>query len=359
MRFFPIITAILISTALYLLTFERDALIAMAGGEATEQNQDGYLPAQKSEAVSVKVLISTSKVVESGVVVRGRTEAARNVVVRAETSGLIISEPLSKGSKVKENQLLCELNVGTREVKLAEANARLVEAQVNNNAASRLAESGYGSETKAIARKASLQSAEANVKLAEKEIERLRIYAPFSGLLGSDVAEIGSLLQPGSECARIVKLDPMRLVGFVAESEVDKLSLNATAGARLANDKLVRGRVTYVAVTADPMTRTFRIEVEVPNQKGLIREGGTAEIFISTSGERAHLLPQSAMTLNNDGDLGIRAVVDEFAKFYKVKIVRDTTDGIWLSGLPDKVEVIIVGQEYVVDGRKVLKTYQE
>ena len=70
----------------------------MAGGEATEQNQDGYLPAQKSEAVSVKVLISTSKVVESGVVVRGRSEAARNVVVRAETSGLIISEPLSKGS---------------------------------------------------------------------------------------------------------------------------------------------------------------------------------------------------------------------------------------------------------------------
>ena len=52
-------------------------------------------------------------------------------------------------------------------------------------------------------------------------------------------------------------------------------------------------------------------------------------------------------------------MVDGFAKFYKVKIVRDTTDGIWLSGLPDKVEVIIVGQEYVVDGRKVLKTYQE
>jgi multidrug efflux system membrane fusion protein len=151
----------------------------------------------------------------------------------------------------------------------------------------------------------------------------------------------------------------MRLVGFVAESDVDKLSLNATAGARLANDKLVQGRVTYVAVTADPMTRTFRIEVEVPNPKGLIREGGTVEIFISTSGETAHLLPQSAMTLNNDGDLGIRAVVDGFAKFYRVKIVRDTTDGIWLSGLPDKIEVIIVGQEYVIDGRKVLKTYQE
>jgi multidrug efflux system membrane fusion protein len=206
-----------------MLTFERASLIAMAGGDIAEEEVDGYLPALKSEAVSVKVLISNAKTVESGVIVRGRTEAARNVVVRAETSGLVISQPLSKGLQVKEGQLLCELNVGTREVRLAEANARLVEAQVNNNAASRLAKSGYGSETKAIARRASLQSAEANVKLAKKEIERLKIYAPFSGLLGSDVAELGSLLQPGSECARIVKLDPIRLVGFVAESEIDKL----------------------------------------------------------------------------------------------------------------------------------------
>ena len=166
-------------------------------------------------------------------------------------------------------------------------------------------------------------------------------------------------MQPGSECARIVKLDPIKLVGFVAETEVDKLLLGAVAGARLANDNIVQGQVTYVAVTADPMTRTFRVEVEVPNPNGIIRAGGTDEIFISTSGERAHLLPQSAMTLNNTGDLGIRAVVDGLAKFYKVKIVRDTSDGIWLSGLPEKIEVIVVGQEYVIDGRKVLTTYQE
>jgi multidrug efflux system membrane fusion protein len=65
------------------------------------------------------------------------------------------------------------------------------------------------------------------------------------------------------------------------------------------------------------------------------------------------------MTLNNNGELGVRVVEDGFAKFYEVKIVRDTIDGIWLSGLPDTVEVIVVGQEYVIDGRKVIKKYQE
>ena len=128
MRFFPILTAVLISLTLYLLTFERNYLVLMAGGEIADEKQENYLPAQKSEAVSVQVIESKSKNVESGIVVRGRTEAARNVVVRAETSGLIISEPLLKGMKVSQNQVLCELNIGTREVRLAEANARLVEA---------------------------------------------------------------------------------------------------------------------------------------------------------------------------------------------------------------------------------------
>ena len=64
MRFFPIITAILISTALYLLTFERESLIAMAGGEITEKEKVEYLPAQKSDAISVKVLLSNAKIVK-------------------------------------------------------------------------------------------------------------------------------------------------------------------------------------------------------------------------------------------------------------------------------------------------------
>jgi multidrug efflux system membrane fusion protein len=360
MRLYPLLTAVFVIFALYLMVFERAALVAFASGDKVAEIEAEILASTLSaDAVSVVAFKSVAQNVDSGVVLRGRTEAARNVTVRAETSGLVVSEPLPKGSAIEAGQLLCRLDPGTKAAKLAEAKARLAEAAVNNRAASRLAESGFGSETQAIARAAALEGAQAGVELAEKEIERLNITAPFAGHLVSDVAELGSLLQPGSECAQIVKLDPIRLVGFVPETEIDRLSEGALAGARLSNGTTVQGQVTYLALSADPQTRTFRVEVEVPNPNLKIREGGTADIFVSVAGEKAHLLPQSAMTLNDNGELGVRSVRDGRAAFVPVRIVRDTVDGVWLAGLPQEADVIIVGQEYVTEGRKVTVTYQE
>lgn len=71
------------------------------------------------------------------------------------------------------------------------------------------------------------------------------------------------------------------------------------------------------------------------------------------------MLPQSALTLDNDGVLGVRTVEGEAAGFIPVNVIRDTTDGIWVGGLEDKVEVIVVGQEFVTDGVPVAVTYRE
>jgi multidrug efflux system membrane fusion protein len=108
------------------------------------------------------------------------------------------------------------------------------------------------------------------------------------------------------------------------------------------------------------MTRTFRVDVEVPNPDLSIRDGQTAEIAIAAQGTRAHLLPQSALTLNDDGALGVRLVgADQTATFAQVNLLRDTAQGVWVSGLDDKVDVIVVGQEYVTDGVPVIPTYNE
>ena len=69
-------------------------------------------------------------------------------------------------------------------------------------------------------------------------------------------------------------------------------------------------------------------------------------------------MPQSALTLDDDGLLGIRAVEGDEAKFYSIDIVRDSLEGAWVTGLPDIVDLIVIGQEYVVDGSKVRVTYR-
>jgi multidrug efflux system membrane fusion protein len=224
------------------------------------------------------------------------------------------------------------------------------------------AKAGVSSATSGLrAARSGIEAATAAVAAAETEIARLTISAPFSGLLESDTAELGSLLQPGALCATIIQLNPIKLVGFVPETEVNRVMLGAKAGARLAaGGEQVIGNVTFLSRSADPQTRTFRVEIEVANDDLRIRDGQTAEIAISSAGVKAHLVPQSALTLNDDGTLGVR-LVDENAvvSFAPVEIMRDTSRGIWVTGLPEVADVIVVGQEYVTAGVRVAPTWVE
>ena len=168
---------------------------------------------------------------------------------------------------------------------------------------------------------------------AQEEIDRLTIMAPFAGYLETDTAELGSLLQPGSPCARIIQLDPIKLVGFVPEAQVDRVTVGAIAGARLASGRDAMGEVSFVSRSADERTRTFRVEITVPNPDVAIRDGQTADILIRSAGIPAHLLPASAMTLDDSGTLGVRIVADGVVQFVPVRMLRDTANGVWLTGL--------------------------
>ncbi|RMH39168.1 MAG: efflux RND transporter periplasmic adaptor subunit, partial [Alphaproteobacteria bacterium] len=308
----------------------------------------------------VVAMHSTAAEIDAGLVLRGRTEAVRVVEVRAETSGRVISKPLRKGAFVREGDPLCQLDPGTRHADLSEAEARLAEARINYNAATKLAKEGFASSTREASARAQLQSAEAAVERARREIERLTMRAPFEGYLESDTAELGLLLQPGASCATVIQLDPIKMVGFVPEKEIDRVRPGAPARARLITGRELAGTVSFIARSSDPETRTFRVEVTIPNPDLAVRDGQTAEIVIATAATRAHLVPSSALTLDDEGRLGVRVVdADSRARFVPLRVVRDTPRGFWVTGLPDEADVIVVGQEYVTDGAPVLPSFKE
>ena len=360
MRIFPILVAICVAVALYFFVMERDKVLALAGKDVDEVVTEETVeePNAEPKGIAVVAVSSSAMYIENGITLRGETEAARFVDVKAETSGQVVSEPLRKGAFVKKGRLLCELDPGTRRASLAEADARLKEAELNERVASKLASDGYGSENTKTSAQAALRAAAAAYERAQEEIKRLTIVAPFEGLLESDAAEIGALLQPGSLCATIIQLDPIKIVGFVPEVEINLIEVGSNAFARLVDGREVAGKVTYISRSADPTTRTFRLEVKVANEDLGIRDGSTAEIFIASRGEMAHLLPQSSLTLDDSGAIGVRTAVDGKAIFFAVDIVRDSVEGIWVTGLPDQVNVIVVGQEFVIDGSPVVASFR-
>ncbi|MFT6426177.1 MAG: multidrug efflux system membrane fusion protein [Celeribacter sp.] len=369
MRIMSLIIALLVCVALYFFIFERDRL---TGGPAPSETalldaspDDTFAPpglkdAADEKIVSVVAIHSVARDLDSAVILRGETQAARQVTVTAQTGGQVISEPLRKGAYVKKDQMLCQLDPGTRASTLAQARAGLAEAQVGLNNAQKLSEGGYASETKVLSAEAALENARASVAQAQKDIERLEITAPFAGLLETDTAEFGTSLQSGSECATVIQLDPIKLVGFAPETEVDNIEVGALAGARFISGHTVTGRVTFLSRSADPETRTFRVEVEVPNTDFAIRDGQTVEIGISSAGRLAHLVAQSSLTLNNDGLIGLRTVAEgNIVDFMPIEVIRDTQDGIWVAGLPETADIITVGQEYVSKGVLVEPHFEE
>ena len=360
MKILHLLTAIMVTAFIYAMVMEREALFAFAGADLPPP-EAGATSASGSGASAVPVVtrLSVAREVQSGIVLRGTTQAARKIEMRAETSGRVISPPLPSGTAVIAGQVLCELDPGVLEAQLAEAQAQLANAEANENVASRLAQSGFGAENSAISASAALESARARVLSVERTLTQLKIRAPFAGVLENDSAEIGSLLQPGGLCASILALDEIKLVGYVPEIDILNLEVGQLAGARLLSGREVVGQVTFIARSADPLTRTFRLEVTVDNPDLDIRDGQSAEIGIAFAGEKAHLLPQHVLTLNNEGTLGVRINDNSVARFVPVKIVRDSPEGFWLSGLPGEVEVIVTGQEYVTDGRAIIATREE
>ena len=340
----------------------------------------------KQKAVSVLVQKSNEQEVTNGILLRGQTEAFKSVQVKAETSGSVISQPIRKGTFVKNGELLCELEVGTKSdvlseakvalalsldeldasihqyelrVQAAERQKSLLKRGVGTEAAVEAAElSASSAETQSLSKRQAVANVEARINRATTELNNTKIIAPFDGLLESDTAEYGDFMQTGAPCGTLLALNPIKLIGYATETQVSKIEVNTTAGARLISGDTVSGTVSFISRSADPTTRTFLVETTVPNENYEIREGSTADIYISLAGAKGHLLPQSSLTLNSSGVLGVRIALNDKAKFIPINIIRDAEEGVWVTGLPDTVDVIIVGQEYVTDNSNIKVSYK-
>ena len=292
--------------------------------------------------------------------VRGRTENKRTVDVRAETTGRVVARPVERGDRVERGDLLCRLALDDRQAKREQAAAAIEVARLEHAGAIRLANQGLQSETAIAQAKARLATAEAQRAAVTLDIDRTRIRAPFGGVVETTALEVGDYAQPGAPCARVVDLDPMLLVGRVAETAVRQITVGASARARLGTGEQVEGPVRFVATQADPDTRTYRVEVAIPNPDFSVPSGVTAQFEVVTGAAEAHKVSPALLALDDEGRIGVRTVDGgQRVVFNRVEIVADEADGVWVSGLPRVATLITVGHQFVVAGQAVEVTFEQ
>ena len=120
------------------------------------------------------------------------------------------------------------------------------------------------------------------------------------------------------------------------------------------NGDTIMGKVSYIAPVADPATRTFRVEISTPNPDYSIKDGLTAKVRISVEKKRHTKSHPLFLSLNDVGQIGVKIVdAQNKVQFVPVTILSDTSDYMWIRGLPDNVRLITVGQDFVSHGQTV------
>ncbi len=315
----------------------------------------GAAPAPAAAPLTkVRVVELTAEAKPIEIVVQGRTAASRKVEIKAETMGKVIEIGADRGSRVKKGQLIARLATDDRQARLEEAQALVRQRQLDFEAGKQLAEKGYRPELKIAEARAALEAAKSMLARIELDIQRTQIRAPFDGVLDQRSVEIGDYVRDGVVIATVVDLAPAVVMAQISEREVGQIRIGQVGSARLVTGGSVEGMVRYIGAVSDAATRTFRVELEVPNPEGRIVEGVTAELRLPVAQTSAHALPPSVLTLDDRGRIGVKLVVeDDMVAFFPAQVIAGDAERVWLGGLPKTARVIAVGQEFVKDGERV------
>lgn len=283
----------------------------------------------------------------------GRTEANREVAIKAKTAGLVIAAPIKKGRRVSKDTIVCQQDIDARQAVLDQAMAGLKSRQADLNATQTLVEKGYKSAVQLDADRAAVDGALASVKQAEIELDSVNMRAPFAGLFDQQLAEIGDYLSPGQPCGNLVEMNPLVVTIDLTENQVGSVSLNQAAKIDLVTGESLTGKVRFIESKANASTRTFRTEIEVPNRDYKLKGGVTASVSINTGSTLAHNIPSKILTLNSAGTVGVRYLdSDDIVRFAAVKTIDEDADGVWVTGLPPITRIITQGQDFVAIGTK-------
>lgn len=244
---------------------------------------------------SIEIKKSVASYFQPSIKLKANSISERRVEVRAKTTGEVVQIGARQGDFVEQDALLCSLGV--------------------------------------------------------VELNRTEVKAPFSGYIES-IVKPGNFLDRGQICATIIDLDPIKFVAEVPEIQVSKVNIGQEAIIELITNQRVNGNLTFVSKSASPKTKTFKIESEIVNSSGSIKDGVTATMTIRTDPVLAHKISPSILVLDDLGRIGVKVInSNNVVEFSEVQIIEDLEEGLWISGLPDSVEIIVQGQGFVEDGQ--------
>lgn len=325
-------------------------------GSNESSNDAAVLDTKDREITAMKVQTrrQSAKHMTREVIVQGQVEPFKVIHLRSESSGSIESIAIEKGERVKAGDVIALLSTDNREANLAVAKANRIQATNEYEGARKLQKQGLSSRVNLESLAAKLESARAQVQAAELEVSNLSIRAPIDALVDRLDIEVGDFVDRGDGIATLVDNSKLLVTGNVPQQNIVDVKQGIPAGAELITGESLLGEVRYVSSMADPASRSFRIEVLITNPPERAMTGVSAAIRIPVETIKAHLISPAILALSESGELGIKAVNDSNEViFHAITVVKTESGGAWVTGIPDNINIITLGQGFVIPGETV------
>jgi len=328
-------------------------MLSGLGSSPVDFSNNEGISAASGEPMRVRIeQIRASDVVRQ-ITVSARTEPNRFVRMKAETDGAVVALGADRGSEVNEGDIIIELDLRDRNARLQEAESLIVQRELELKGRQDLRDRQFSSQVELAEAQTRLDSAAAAKERIALEIQNTTIDAPFDGIVQERNVEIGDYVRAGDTIVDVVDIDPLIIAGEINGKEVSELRIGSKGSAKLVDGTILEGTIRYLAPVADENTRTFRVELAVDNPQR-VRAGLTAELQLSGSRISAHDISPALLTLADDGTIGVKvANANNRVEFYPIEIAASSGSGILVTGLPDSVRVITVGQGFVTVGQQV------
>jgi len=321
---------------------------------------DGAEPArpaalsQAREPFPVEVRRLTAEPVTRALINQGEVLPNRVVTLRAEVAGRLAQIAAPEGTRVEEGDLVARIDEGDLATQLEEAEALVAQAEGDYEAALQLEDRGFAPAQRLRERFTALQAARATRERIRRQIENTTIEAPFAGIVNTVALDEGEFVPVNGEIATLIDNDPLIVTIDVPQQSIDAVRVGQPAQVSFVTGRAAEGAVFYVSAAAERETRTFRVEIRVPNPGSETPSGISAEARIPIEEVPAHFFSPALLSLSNDGRLGVKTVTDEgVVAFHAVDIVQARAQGVYVSGLPAEVALITVGQGFVQEGEQV------
>ena len=343
--------------------------LALAGCPSASETAGDPEPTPEAAVYSVSVAEARTERVVDPVTVTGVVSPRREVTVLAEGSGRVTDLPTRLGQSVARGTTLVQLDPTVARAQLAQARATAAQAaaalelaRAENARVQALHAQGAttdsakdGSDIQVRTAEAQVQAADASVTLAEKALSDTTLRAPFSGTLSGVHLELGAVIAPGTPSFGLVDLSEVVVEAGISGREVPLVSEGQPVLVRVPSlgERTFEGAVLAVAPSSDPRTRTWPVEVSIPNADGALRGGMVARVEIVVGERQGVLVPDGAVVESPEGDR-VFVITGTTAQEREISLGRSSGGKVELrTGVEPGELVAVLGSQRLSNGATV------